>query len=87
MTNKQLLKILQCQQNRLLDLKGYSFYLSSINNEDIGTYFNIWIHDYDKNHEIIFTNTFDIRDSSLTVKLLKLKDFIDGLLNNEKTRN
>lgn len=86
MTNKQLLKRLQYQQNRLLDLKGYSFYVSS-SNEDIGIYFNIWIHDCDKNHEIVFTNSFNIKDSSLTIKLIKLRDFIDGLLNNEKTGN
>lgn len=82
MTNKQLLKTLQCQQNRLLNIKGYSFYLSSTNSKDIGIYFNIWIHNYDKNQEIIFTNSFDIKDSSLSIKLIKLKDFIDGLLNN-----
>lgn len=87
MTDKQLLKILQCQQNRLLNIKGYSFYLSSTNNEDIGIYFNIWIHDCDKNHEIVFTNTFDVRDSLLTIKLIKLKSFIDELLNNRTTRN
>ena len=35
MTNKQLLKGLQSQQNKLLNIKGYSFYLSTHNNEDI----------------------------------------------------
>lgn len=87
MTNKQLLKVLQSQQNKLLNLKNYSFYLASSNNEDIGIYFNIWIHDGSKNQEIVFTNTFDIRDSSLSVKLIKLRNFIDGLLNDQKTRN
>ena len=82
MTNKQLLKILQSQQNRLLNSKGYSFYLSSTNSENTGIHFIIWIHDSNKNQEIVFTNLFNIRDSSLTIKLIKLREFIDGLLNN-----
>ena len=82
MTDKQLLKRLQYQQNRLLNIKNYSFYLSSNNHKYIGVYFNIWIHDGNKNQEIVFTNTFDVRDASLTIKLIKLRDFIDDLLNN-----
>lgn len=81
MTDKQLLKRLQYQQNRLLDVKGYSFYVSS-SNEDIGMHFNVWIHDCNKCYKIVFTDCFDIKDSSLTIKLIKLRDFVDGLLNN-----
>lgn len=82
MTDKQLLKILQSQQNKLLNIKGYSFYLSTHNNEDIEIYFNIWIHDLNNDHNILFNETFAINDALLTIKLIKLRDFIDGLLNN-----
>ena len=42
MTDKQLLKRLQYQQNRLLDINGYSFYLSYSDNLTINRYFNIY---------------------------------------------
>ena len=87
MTDKQLLKRLQYQQNRLLDIKGYSFYLSLSDGISINRYFNIYIHDVNNNHHIIYNDTFEIKDSSLNTKLNKLKDFIDGLFNNEKTRD
>lgn len=87
MTDKQLLKRLQYQQNRLLDIKGYSFYLSYSDALTISRYFNIYIHDGNKNHNIIYKDYFSIEDLSLNKKLSVLKDFIDGLLNNEKTRN
>lgn len=82
MTDKQLLKRLQYQQNRLLDIKGYSFYLSLSDSININRYFSIYIHDVNNNHHIIYNDTFGIKDSLLTIKLSKLKDFIDGLLNN-----
>ena len=82
MTEKQLLKRLQYQQNRLLDIKGYSFYLSYSDALTINRYFNIYIHDANKGHDIIYTDCFSIEDTSLSNKLSKLKDFIDGLLNN-----
>lgn len=82
MTDKQLLKRLQYQQNRLLDIKGYSFYLSYSDALTINRYFNIYVHDANNNHRIIYKDTFEIKDSSLNIKLSKLKDFIDGLLNN-----
>ena len=87
MTDKQLLKRLQYQQNRLLDMSGYSFYLSLSDGISINRYFNIYIHDANNNYDIIYKDTFKIKDSSLNIKLSKLKDFIDGLLNYEKTRN
>ena len=87
MTNKQLLKRLQYQQNRLLDVKGYSFYLSHSDALTIDRYFTIYIHDANKCHTIIYREYFSIEDSSLNKKLSELKDFIDGLLNNQKTRN
>lgn len=87
MTNKQLLKRLQYQQNRLLDIKGYSFYLSYNYSIDIDKYFTIYIHDFSKNHDIIYHENLSKTDALLGIKLSKLKDFIDGLLNNEKTRN
>lgn len=81
MTNKQLLKRLQYQQNRLFDLPNYSFYLSINNSIDIGIYFNVWLHDGNKNQEIIFTNSFDIKDKLLDNKLNRLKNIIDDLFN------
>ena len=87
MTNKQLLKRLQYQQNRLLDIKGYSFYLSLSDGISINRYFNIYIHDINKNHNIIYNDVFEIKDFSLSLKLSRLKDFVDELLNNQKTRN
>lgn len=82
MTDKQLLKRLQYQQNRLLDMSGYSFYLACSDKLTIDRYFTIYIHDGNKNHEIIYKDIFETEDSSLSIKLSKLKDFIDGLLNN-----
>lgn len=87
MTDKQLLKRLQYQQNRLLDIKGYSFYLSCSDDISIDRYFSIYIHDYFKNHNIIYHENFNKTDALLGIKLSKLKDFIDDLLNNQKTRN
>ena len=87
MTEKQLLKRLQYQQNRLLDIKGYSFYLSYSDALTINRYFNIYVHDANKNHNIIYKDCFGIEDALLGIKLSKLKDFIDGLLNDQKTRN
>ena len=87
MTNKQLLKRLQYQQNRLLDIKSYSFYLEYSDALTIDRYFAVFIHDANKNHKVIYHDYFDIKDVLLGIKLSKLKDFIDGLLNNEKTRN
>ena len=87
MTNKQLLKRLQYQQNTLLDVKGYTFYLSYSDALTIDRYFNIYIHDGNKNHNIIYKDYFSTEDLSLNKKLSGLKDFIDDLLNNEKTRN
>lgn len=87
MTEKQLLKRLQYQQNRLLDTKGYSFYLSCSDSLAINRYFSIYIHNGIENHDIIYNNTFEIKDPLLNKKLSELKDFIDGLLNNQKTRN
>lgn len=81
MTNKQLLKRLQYQQNRLFDLPNYSFYLAINNSIELGIYFNVWIHDGNKNQEIIFTNSFDIKDKLLDNKLNRLKNIIDELLN------
>ena len=73
MTDKQLLKRLQYQQNRLLDIKGYSFYLSYSDGVNINRYFNIYIHDVNKNHEIIYKDSFGIEDALLGIKLSKLK--------------
>ena len=87
MTNKQLLKRLQYQQNRLLDINGYSFYLSCSDVLTINRYFSIYIYDGNKNRDVIYNDTFSIEDTSLSTKLSKLKDFIDELLNEEKTRN
>lgn len=87
MTEKQLLKRLQYQQNRLLDIKGYSFYLSCSDAFTINRYFTIYIHDANKDHNVIYSDCFGIEDTLLGIKLSKLKDFIDGLLNNQKTRN
>ena len=87
MTNKQLLKKLQYQQNRLLNVKGYSFYLSYSNGIDINRSFTIYIHDGNKNQDIIYKNHFSIEDTSLNNKLSELKDFIDDLLNKESIRN
>ena len=87
MTDKQLLKRLQYQQNRLLDIKGYSFYLSYGDGLSINRYFSVYIHNGYKNHDIIYHNTFEIENLALNKKLSELKDFIDGLLNNQKTRN
>lgn len=81
MTNKQLLKRLQYQQNRLFDLPNYSFYLAINNSIDLGIYFNVWLHDGNKNQEIIFSNSFDIKDKLLDNKLNRLKNVIDDLLN------
>ena len=81
MTNKQLFKRLQYQQNRLFNLLNYSFYLSINNSIDLGIYFNVWLHDGNKNQEIIFTNSFDIKDILLDNKLNRLKNVIDELLN------
>lgn len=82
MTIKQLLKRLQYQQNRLLDIKGYSFYLSYSDAVSINRYFSIYIHDGNMDHNIIYNEHFSIEDSSLNKKLSELKDFVDGLLNN-----
>ena len=87
MTDKQLLKRLQYQQNRLLDISGYSFYLSYSDALTIDRYFNIYIHDGNKSHNIIYKDYFSTKDLLLNKKLSGLKDFIDGLLNNEKTGN
>ena len=87
MTNKQLFKRLSSQQNRLLDVKGYSFYLSYSDALTIDRYFNIYIHDGNKSHNIIYKDYFSTEDLLLNKKLSGLKDFIDGLLNNEKTGN
>ena len=87
MTDKQLLKRLQYQQNKLLDIKGYSFYLSLSDGIDINRYFTIYIHDISQNHKIIYHQNFGKTDALLGIKLSKLKDFIDDLLNNQKPRN
>lgn len=83
MTNKQLLKRLQYQQNRLFDLPNYSFYLAINNSIELGIYFSVWIHDGNKNQEIIFTNNFNIKDKLLDNKLNRLKNIIDDLLNKQ----
>ena len=81
MTEKQLLKRLQYQQNRLLDIKGYSFYLAC-HVLIITRYFIVFIHDANKNHNVIYKDHFTIKDLSLNKKLSELKDFVDGLFNN-----
>lgn len=87
MTNKQLLKRLQYQQNKLLNIKDYSFDVESNNSKDLGIYFYVYIHDGRKDQKIIFNDSFSITDELLNFKLCRLKDCIDGLLNNQTTRN
>lgn len=85
MTNKQLFKILSSQQNRFINVYGYSFHLSYYNQTKDTEFYSISIHD--KYEGIIYKDYFGINDTSLNIKLNKLKDFIDDLFNKEKTRN
>ena len=56
MTEKQLLKRLQYQQNKLLDVKGYSFYLSYSDALSINRYFNIYIGKYTTKYKYVCRN-------------------------------
>lgn len=79
MTNKQLFKRLSSQQNRFIDVIGYSFHLSYYNYRNDTEFYSISIHD--KFQGIIYNKYFHITDEDLTEKLQELKQFIDDLLN------
>lgn len=84
MTNKQLFKRLSSQQNRFIDIIGYSFHLSYFNQTKDTEFYSISIHD--PSHGIIYKNYFHITDKDLTERLQELKQFVDGLLDKEKIR-
>lgn len=78
MTNEQLLKILQYQQNRLINLK-YNVVLSIHHySHDEGMFYRFAIF---KERKFIFNESYIPRDSYLTTKLEKLIQFVDELLN------
>lgn len=79
MTNKQLFKRLSSQQNRFIDIIGYSFHLSYFNQIKGNSFYSISIHD--GSHGIIHRDYFDINDRDLTEKLQELKQFVDDLFN------
>lgn len=79
MTNKQLFKRLSSQQNRFIDIIGYSFHLSYFNHIENTEFYSISIHD--KSHDAVYSNYFHITDEDLTEKLQELKQFVDDLLN------
>lgn len=86
MTNKQLLKRLQYQQNKIINVEGYSFYISQTNFK-AGIYFNARISDCNDNYIVIFHELFYVEDALLGIKLEKLKDIVNDLLNNKTIRN
>lgn len=79
MTNKQLFKRLSSQQNRFIDIIGYSFHLSYYNYKKSTEFYSMSIHDEFRG--IIYSNYFHITDEDLTEKLQELKQFVDDLLN------
>lgn len=80
MTNKQLFKRLSSQQNRFINVLGYSFHLSYYNQTKDTEFYSISIHD--KYKGVIYKEYFAINYNNLTELLKNLKDFINGLLNN-----
>ena len=68
--------------NKMLDVKGYSFYLNTTNKFEWDPTHDIFIHD--SACYIIYHESFNIDNDNLDNKLKVLKDFVDGLLNNQK---
>lgn len=78
MTEKQLFKRLSSQQNRFIGLSKYSFHLTYYGNIGCNSHFTVYIHGED--HNIIFNDMYDVLIDNLNIKLKKLKNFVDGLV-------
>lgn len=84
MTNKQLYEELSSYLTKLIDTKKYHFSIS-YNSAYNGcrTFISIYIHHYD---EVIKSYWISIKDSNFNNKFKEIKNYIDDLLNKQKTR-
>lgn len=78
MTEKQLFKRLSSQQNRFVGLYKYSFHLTYYGNISCNSHFTVYIHGQD--HNVIFSDSYDLLTDNINIKLKRLKDFVDELV-------
>ena len=78
MTEKQLFKRLSFQQNRFIGLSKYSFHLTYYGNISCNSHFTVYIHGQD--HNVIFNNSYNLLMDDINIKLKRLKDFVDELV-------